>query len=147
MQEFKRRSLGFTQIELVTTLTVMSVLSAVALPRLMDFRTEAKHVSLQALASTLTQTSAFNAAQGQLRANADIVSQCQDVGRFVVNASKTDKLMAWQGRALEVSDSSTPAPFQGNLYRECTLRDIEDAQVSPVRFFIRLCNNQRCAQA
>ncbi len=136
---------GFTQIEFVTMLTVLSTLSAVALPKMSDMSSEAKRATMLHLAGTLTQASALNAAQGQLRGNADLVSRCPDAGHLIVNASMEEDRMLWQERELLLSNV-TQSPASA-AYDECTLTDVRAPEVEPVRFFIRRCNDRRCSEA
>jgi type II secretory pathway pseudopilin PulG len=142
---YPKPSLGLTQIEFVTMLTVLSTLSAVALPKMSDMSAEARRASMLHLAGTVTQASVLNAAQGQLRGTADLVSHCQDAGALIVNASMQDDRMVWQERDLRLSNAGESAPAA--VYRECVLTDAQAPGVAPVRFFIRRCTDRHCGEA
>ncbi|MFN0317236.1 MAG: Tfp pilus assembly protein FimT/FimU [Burkholderiales bacterium] len=142
---YRKPSHGLTQIEFVTMLTVLSTLSAVALPKMSDLSGEARRATLMHLAGTLTQASVLNAARGQLRANADLVSHCQDAGPLIVNASMQDDRMRWQERDLRLSNAGEAEPSA--VYRECVLSDVQAPSMEPVRFFIRRCTDRHCGEA
>lgn len=140
-----RKSHGLTQIEFVTMLTVLSTLSAVALPKMSDMSDEARRATLLHLAWTLTQASVLNEAQGQLRGTAEIVSNCQDAGPLIMNASMQDDRMRWQERDLRLSNSGESGGSA--VYRECVLTGVHAPGVEPVRFFIRRCGERHCGEA
>lgn len=136
------RCAGFTHVELVTVMSVMSVLAAVAWPKFSDLGNEARHATMQALASTLSQASVLNGAQGQLRATAEPVRACRDAGRLLVNASMAEDRLHWEGRELALEDGRNTTTSGSHL--ECVLSDRKNAAVDPVRFFIKVCSDRDC---
>lgn len=136
---------GFTHVELVTVLSVMSLLSAVALPKMVEVRSEARRATMQALGATLTQASVLNGAQGQLRANAEPLLVCRDAGRLLVNATMQGERMLWQGRELVLDEGD--AGLSIAPHRQCVLRDSEDSAAGSVPFVIRTCADHVCRQS
>lgn len=58
---------GFTLVELVAVITVLAVLAAFALPKLIDFSSSAKRVAAEELAASLSTASSSNLATFILR--------------------------------------------------------------------------------
>ncbi|WP_286805073.1 MULTISPECIES: type IV pilin protein [unclassified Marinimicrobium] len=58
---------GFTLVELIAVITVLAVLAAFSLPKLIDFSSSAKRVAAEELAATLSTASSSNLATFILR--------------------------------------------------------------------------------
>lgn len=142
MNTRRPRNSGFTHVELVTVLSVMSLLSAVALPKMVEVGSEARRATMQALAATLTQASVLNGAQGQLRADAEPVLVCRHAGRLLVNATMQGERLLWQGRELVLDEGDSASMIAS--HRQCVLRDSQDSAAGSVTFVIRTCSDQLC---
>lgn len=138
------RNRGFTYLELTSTIAVIGVLSAVALPRMMALESDARHATLRALAGALTEASVMNGARGELRGDADRIVECHDAGRLMFNATQIEGGLLWQDRMLLVGDAA--AAGASTDHRECELRDARDANAGEVRFFLRVCRDRICRQ-
>jgi|LakMenEpi03Aug12_release.lakeMendotaPanAssembly.Ray.scaffolds.fasta_scaffold1179763_2 MSHA pilin protein MshA len=75
---------GFTLVELVVVLVLISLLSVIAIPRFLDWGTSAKQTATNAIASSLGTVSAANFAKRS--ANSLLgsrVSNCTDLGALL----------------------------------------------------------------
>ena len=142
----KRQSGGFAHVELLTTITLLSTLAAVALPKWVDLDSEARRATLQSLAGSLTTASVMNGAVGQLRGAAEPVMHCEDASRLMVNLSPVEgNLVRWQDRELRLTEAADGA---GTTHmRECMLSDTQFVAAGEVRFFIQTCSDRICRQS
>lgn len=60
MREYKKLAAGFTLIELVIVITILGILSAVALPKFLDLGGSASAASVAGVAGAITSASAIN---------------------------------------------------------------------------------------
>jgi len=60
MRETKGDQAGFTLIELIVVIVLLGILSAIALPRFMDLRADAKRAAAQGIAAGLSSASMIN---------------------------------------------------------------------------------------
>lgn len=139
------RNRGFTHIEMTAVVTLMAVLSAVALPKMHDLTSDARHATMRSLAGTLTEASVVNGALGPLRADADVIQGCGDVAKLLLNADVQADRLVWQDRHLRIDD--VPGPQPSRMHRSCEMVDTRDSNAGSVRFMIRTCADRHCNSA
>ncbi|MDL5034522.1 type II secretion system protein [Pelomonas sp. APW6] len=77
----KNNQAGFTLIELVMVIVILGALAAIALPKFVDFGSDAKAAAVQGVAGALSSASAINYAQRKLNSsNGSAVTNCTSVG-------------------------------------------------------------------
>ena len=83
----KTQQAGFTLIELVMVIVILGILSAAAVPKFIDMKSEAQQASVDGAAGALTSASAINYASRQLATNngTTAVSNCQHVANALDN--------------------------------------------------------------
>lgn len=139
------RNRGFTHVELTAVMTLIAILSAVALPKMHDLASDARHATMRALAGTLTEASVVNGALGPLRADADVIQACRDAGKLLMNADVQADRLLWQDRDLRIDEVAGPQP--SGMYRSCEMVDTHDSNAGTVRFMIRTCADRHCNSA
>ncbi|MBC7600124.1 MAG: prepilin-type N-terminal cleavage/methylation domain-containing protein [Polaromonas sp.] len=84
----KKVQAGFTMIELVMVIVVLGVLSAVAIPKYVDFKTDAAQAAAKGVAGALESASAIQYAKDKLLANyKDSKRTCKEIGSFLVGGA------------------------------------------------------------
>lgn len=77
----KNNQAGFTLIELVMVIVILGALAAIALPKFVDFGTDAKAAAVQGVAGALSSASAINYAQRKVTPSAgSAITNCTGVG-------------------------------------------------------------------
>ncbi len=71
MNRIKRRSLGFTLIELVVVISILGILAAIAVPRFIDIRTQAYTAQRDGIVGSLRAGIMLVASKNQVQATPD----------------------------------------------------------------------------
>lgn len=117
-------------IELIVVIVILGVLSAYALPRFLDLRSEAETASVARIAATLTTASALNQARCQITANVVDGSKCVAVANCtdVANAMEgglPSTVGGQAGTSLYIVNQVISASVNGTAV-DCTLK-LDDA--------------------
>lgn len=75
----KNNQAGFTLIELVMVIVILGALAAIALPKFVDFGSDAKSAAVQGVAGALSSASAINYAERKAKGSGVAVADCDDV--------------------------------------------------------------------
>lgn len=119
----KRIQKGFTLIELVMVIVLIGVLAAVAIPKFVDLRGDARTAALQGVAGSLGSASAVNYAARKANATKGVaVDDCNDAGSLLQGGLPTGYTVADGAVAVDAvatctitqTDGGATATFQIN---------------------------------
>lgn len=119
---YKRNKKGFTLLELIIVIVLLSILGAVAFSRFLDVSSDAKTSATKAVAGALGAASANN--YGIRKANSSkgsAITNCNQIGSLSAGLLPTGYTIASQAIAADAaetctvthSDGSTSATFTG----------------------------------
>ena len=78
----KSRQAGFTLIELIMVIVILGVLSAVAIPKYLDLRSDANQAAVNGVAGALASAAAINFATRTANSSRGVtVADCQDTAK------------------------------------------------------------------
>lgn len=134
----KTKKQGFTLVELVMVVVVLGVIAAVALPKFVDLRTEARASSMKQVASAITAGSAINAAAykaGSPSAVPISFSPCSpgNPARMLGAPLPGNMTSTW------ISGKQSCDPLNGNAVACLLLTEVDGVMVS--ENFTMICTN------
>ncbi len=99
----RSRQTGFTLIELIMVIVILGVLSAVAIPKYLDLKSDANQAAVQGVAGSLGAAAAVNFAARTANSGKGIaVTDCQDVAKAL--------------QSYTTGAYTTALPIQGGTY-------------------------------
>lgn len=99
---------GFTLIELVMVIVILGVLSALAIPKFVDLRSDAQLAATQAIAGAVSSASAINVAARRVNGgNGVVVDDCADAGSLLEGGLPANYSTGPVGLPLPIANGDT----------------------------------------
>ena len=110
-QKYNRQG-GFTLIELVIVVVLIGILSAVAIPKYVEFKNDAALAASKGVAGALASASAINYAANRVNSATTLVTTCAGVGPLLTTTLATNFGISGTAPACTVTNTdgtATPA--------------------------------------
>jgi len=132
MKRFK----GFTLIELVMVIVILSILGVVAIPRFVDMRHQAKYATLRSYAATFISASAANHAANMF-GEGTTVTRCEDAYRLIHDPHILNVIDIENSTYKNYNPKAKPNPedARGKVY--CRVRYEKDYRISVPFYLIK----------
>lgn len=116
----RSRQTGFTLIELIMVIVILGVLSAVAIPKYLDLKSDANQAAVNGVAGALSSAASVNFATRTANGEKGIqMALCSDVAKGLQTYTKGDytTAMPTQGGKYEIEEQK----LQQGIATDCTL--------------------------